>query len=77
MFAAAGLPEAREGRWSQAMIDATVIHGDESACAAKLDSFIETAGCEHLIVSVLATGSDQSLSIRRSLDLIGRYATAR
>jgi|LauGreDrversion4_2_1035121.scaffolds.fasta_scaffold38196_4 F420-dependent oxidoreductase-like protein len=77
MFAAAGLPEAREGRWSQAMIDATVIHGDESACAAKLDAFLETAGCEHLIVSVLATGSDQSLSIRRSLDLIGRYATAR
>jgi len=76
MFAAAGLPEAREARWSQAMIDATVIHGDESACARKLDAFIEVAGCEHLIVSVLATGADLQASIRRSIDWIGRYAAA-
>jgi len=76
MFAAAGLPEAREARWSQAMIDATVIHGDESACARKLDAFIEVAGCEHLIVSVLATGADLQASIRRSIDWIGRYASA-
>lgn len=77
MFAAAGLPEAREGKWSQAMVDATVIHGDEAACARQLDEFIAIAGCERIVVSVLTVGADPGASVKRALDWIGRYASSR
>ena len=36
MFVAAGMPEAREGKWSPAMIDAVVLHGDPAACERKV-----------------------------------------
>jgi F420-dependent oxidoreductase-like protein len=76
MFVAAGHPEAREGRWSDSMIDAAVVHGDEATCAAKLDRFIETSGCDELIVSMLAVGDDVRPAVRNTLDFIGRYCAA-
>ncbi len=76
MFAAAGHPEAREGRWSDGMIDAAVVHGDEASCAAKLDKFIEISGCDELIVSMLAVGDETRQGVKKTLDFVGRYCAA-
>lgn len=73
MFVAAGLPEARAGTWSQAMIDAAVLHGDEAGCARKIEEFLAVSGCDELILSVLALGQDPAASARRTLDWVGRY----
>lgn len=77
MFAAAGLPEARGGEWTASMIDATVIHGDPERCERQLDAFIAMAGCERLVVSVLAAGADPGAAVRHSLDWIGEYCARR
>ena len=71
MFVAAGLPEAREAKWSQAMVDAVVLHGDAATCRQKVRQFMEVSGAEELILSVLATGADRTASVHRTLDWIG------
>ena len=71
MFAAAGLPEAREGKWSPAMIDAVVLHGDSATCKRKVRQFMAVSGSDELILSVLATGVDRAASVRHTLEWIG------
>jgi F420-dependent oxidoreductase-like protein len=73
MFAAAGMPEAREGRWSQAMIDAVLLHGTPAECERQLRQFMDVSGCEEMILSVMGmgTGADRAASVRRTLDWIG------
>jgi F420-dependent oxidoreductase-like protein len=70
MFAAAGLPEAREGKWSPAMIDAVVLHGDSDTCQRKVREFMDVSGAEELILSVMATGTDRTASVHHTLDWI-------
>ncbi|MFM9886727.1 MAG: LLM class flavin-dependent oxidoreductase [Burkholderiales bacterium] len=72
MFVASGYPEARNGGWSDKMVEAVVLHGDEAACAKKVDAFLKTSGCEELILSVLATGADRAASLQRTLGWIGK-----
>lgn len=72
MFAAAGLPEARQGGWSQGMIDAVVLNGDAAACDRQVRAFMQTSGCDELILSVLVTGTDRAASLARTLDFIGK-----
>ncbi len=72
MFVASGHPEARNGGWSDQMVEAVVLHGDDAACAKKVDAFLETSGCEELILSVLATGADRAASLQRTLAWIGK-----
>ena len=70
MFALAGHPEAREGSFSDAMLDAVVHHGDEAAVTAALNRYLE-AGMDEVICSVLVAGSDRQHSLRRTLTLLG------
>lgn len=72
MFVAAGLSEAREGTWSDRMVDASVIHGDEATCAAKVDAFVRLSGADEIILSVMPTGPDRAEGVRRTLDWIAR-----
>ena len=72
MFVASGYPEAREGNWSAKMFEAVVLHGDETTCAKKVDSFLKTSGCDELILSVLATGADRGASLQKTLTWIGK-----
>ena len=44
MFSAAVLPEAREGKWSPAMIDAVVLHGDSATRKRKVRPFMAVSG---------------------------------
>ena len=72
MFVASGYPEARNGGWSDKMVEAVVLHGDETTCARKVDKFLKTSGCEELILSVLATGADRAASLQKTLTWIGK-----
>ena len=69
MFAAAGLPEAREGSFSDAMIDAVVVGGDEGTVAAQLRAY-EAAGMDEVIASVLVVGDDRKSSMERTMRLV-------
>ena len=72
MFVAAGFPEGREGKWSPAMLDAVVLHGDSGTCQRKVQQFMEVSGCDELILSVMATGTDRTASLHRTLDWVGQ-----
>ncbi|MDO8690318.1 MAG: LLM class flavin-dependent oxidoreductase [Dehalococcoidia bacterium] len=70
MLVAAGYPEVRSGEWSDAMLDAVVIHGDEASVAAGLRSFMDTAGSSELIASLIPTGADIQADLDRAMRLI-------
>lgn len=72
MFVAAGLPEAREGKWSPRMVDAAVIHGDDAACEKKVEEFLALSRADEMILSVMPVGPDPLASLHRTLDWIGR-----
>ena len=73
MFSAAGFPETREGSWSDAMVDAVAIYGDESQVAEKLEGLF-SIGAEEILVSVVTAGQDREASLERTLRLLGREA---
>ena len=79
MFTAAGYPEAQQGTWSEAMLDAVVISGDEATVAQRLRDILTFAG--EVIVSVITVGEDREASRTRTLnllaDLAGRLASER
>lgn len=70
MFVAAGHPEARDGRWSDAMIASTVLHGDDATVARAVETFMAVAGVDELILSTLPVGDDRAAATRRTLDFI-------
>ncbi|MEY2430298.1 MAG: hypothetical protein QOC92_23 [Acidimicrobiaceae bacterium] len=60
MFEAAGVP--LEGRgWSDAMLDASVVSGDEDGIAAKIEALFE-AGADEVALSPFGAGADPSAS---------------
>lgn len=71
MFAAAGFPEARRGEWSQPMLDAVLLHGDEANCEKKVAEFLRVSGCDELILSIIPHGENRTASINRTLRWIG------
>ncbi len=71
MFAAAGYPEARQGTWSASMIEAVVLHGTEDQCRKKLDTFMRTAGCDEIILSIMFVGADRNAGLQRALQWVG------
>jgi F420-dependent oxidoreductase-like protein len=69
MFAAAGLPEAREGAFSDAMLDSVVVGGSEAAVTEQLRAY-EAAGMDEVIASVLIVGDDRRSSMERTMRLV-------
>ena len=74
MFAAAGYPEARQGTWSQAMVDAVVLHGNEDQCLRKLESFMQTSGCDEIILSIMFVGASRQKAMSQALSWVGKLA---
>lgn len=70
MFSAAGHPEAQRGEWSDAMIDAVVIHGDEAEIAAGLQSFMDTAGATEMFTTLLAIKPDPQDELEQAMKLL-------
>jgi F420-dependent oxidoreductase-like protein len=75
MLMAAGFPEAAEGTWSDAMIDAVVLWGDETHVAARLNDLFACSAAEILALPVHA-GSERSASLDRTMRLLGHVAQA-
>lgn len=70
MLVAAGYPEAEEGKWSDAMLDAVVLHGNEATVKEKLDA-IYAQGIDEVIAMPLAVAPEKAASIDRTWRFIG------
>jgi F420-dependent oxidoreductase-like protein len=73
MLTAAGFPEAASGAWSDAMIEAVVLSGEESRVADRLHELF-SFGAAEILVSPLAAGSDRAASLERTLRLVAETA---
>jgi hypothetical protein len=72
MFARAGFPDAASG-FSQELVDALVIYGDETAVAAKLAALASADWCE--VMAMPVTGAGDTAAYNRCLDAIASAAT--
>jgi hypothetical protein len=75
MLTAAGYPEASTGAWSDAMIEAVVLSGDESRVAHRLHELF-SFGATEILVSPLAAGDNRAASRERTLRLVAEVAAA-
>jgi F420-dependent oxidoreductase-like protein len=73
MLMAAGFPEAADGTWSDAMIEAVVLAGDEARVAERLHTLL-TYGAAEVLASPVLAGRDRTASLERTLRLLGRVA---
>jgi alkanesulfonate monooxygenase SsuD/methylene tetrahydromethanopterin reductase-like flavin-dependent oxidoreductase (luciferase family) len=73
MLIAAGFPEAENGTWSDRMIDAGVLWGDETRVTERLHELFAWGATEILATPVLA-GRDRTASLERTMRLLGRVA---
>ena len=71
VFTATGFPESMEGIWSDAMVDAVALYGNESQVAEQLEELF-SVGAGEVYVSVVTAGSDRAASQDRTLQLLGR-----
>ncbi len=56
MFGAAGVP-LDKGRWTDEMLDAAVVHGDEDQIAARVRELFD-AGADEVVLSPFGVGDD-------------------
>ncbi len=73
MFNAAGFPEASEGTWSDAMIDAVVFSGNETQVAERVQEMF-SFGASEVLASPIGAGPDQTESIHRTMRLLAEVA---
>lgn len=70
MFADAGHSEAQESKeWSDRLLDAVVLYGNENQVADRLQGLFNV-GISEVIVSVVTTGVDRHASWRRTVGLL-------
>lgn len=73
MMRDAGFPEASDGTWSDAMIDAAVWWGDETKVAEKIKEMF-SFGATEVLLSPIAAGEDQGESVHRVTRLIAELS---
>jgi alkanesulfonate monooxygenase SsuD/methylene tetrahydromethanopterin reductase-like flavin-dependent oxidoreductase (luciferase family) len=73
MFIDAGFPEAAEETWSDAMIEATVLSGDEAKVRQRLQGLLDM-GAGEILVSVVPAGDDRDASAHRTMRLLGEVS---
>ena len=73
MLRDAGFPEASEGTWSDAMIDAAVWWGDETRVAERIKEMF-SFGATEVLLSPIGVGEDQGESIHRATRLIAEMS---
>ena len=69
MFAASGHPEAREGTWSDGMIEDVVLMGDEETVAGRIRELFDW-GATEILTHPLTAGGNTQASMERNLNLI-------
>ena len=75
MFRAAGFPEVDEGEWSDAMIEAVAIYGDEDRVIDGLRRLI-SIGASEIVASPIPVGKDTKGSIDRTINVLAKAAKA-
>ncbi|MGE0544295.1 MAG: LLM class flavin-dependent oxidoreductase [Dehalococcoidia bacterium] len=76
MLVTAGLAEAAAGTWSDRMIDAVAVIGDEDQVAARLES-LGAAGIDEVAVTPVLLEPDTRASMQRALTLLARLTQER
>ena len=69
MFAESGHPEARNGLWSDGMLDDVVFIGDEETVTFKLKRLFDL-GATEIIAHPVVAGGDPTQSLQRTLNLL-------
>ena len=72
MFASAGFPSSETDGWTNEILDAVLISGDEAAVADRLDTIFDWGATEVLASVVMANGSRDSYI--RTLKFLGEYS---
>jgi alkanesulfonate monooxygenase SsuD/methylene tetrahydromethanopterin reductase-like flavin-dependent oxidoreductase (luciferase family) len=73
MFAEAGFPEAKDGQWSDAMIDAVAVYGSETAVAERLRGLLTTCADE-LLVTAVGVGAEPAPAAANVVRFLGELA---
>ena len=73
MLAASGFPEAQEGQWTDAMVDAVVVHGSEQEVGDRLRALL-AMGVSEIIADPLGAGADPAATVQRTLRLVADLA---
>lgn len=73
MFVDAGYPEAAQGSWSDAMLDAVVLWGKEEKVAERLKGLF-SMGASEIIVTPVMAGPNQDATLKRTSELVARVA---
>jgi alkanesulfonate monooxygenase SsuD/methylene tetrahydromethanopterin reductase-like flavin-dependent oxidoreductase (luciferase family) len=74
MFAAAGFPNSAESGWTDGMLDAVLLTGDEEGFRKQLDSVFER-GATEVYGSIVTAGADSQASHDRTLRALASYSS--
>ena len=69
MFTDAGFPEVSEGTWSDAMVDATVIWGNEEQIQAKMKQWVSN-GFGELMAHPVIVGPNRETALQATMEVI-------
>lgn len=72
MFAEAGFPDSPNTGWTDAMIDAITVYGDEDRARRRLEGLFEW-GASEVLATVITTGDDPEASAARSLRFLADF----
>jgi hypothetical protein len=75
MLHAAGFDEVANNTWSDRMIDAVVLWGNEARVEERLRELL-SCGATEVLVSPVTAGSNRTASLDRTMRLLGRMAQA-
>ncbi|MQF83182.1 LLM class flavin-dependent oxidoreductase [SAR202 cluster bacterium AD-802-E10_MRT_200m] len=73
MLVDAGFPEAKEGIWSNEMLEAVVLSGNEQHVTDRLQEIFDW-GAEEIIVSPILAGTNKEASRERTISLVADVA---
>ena len=73
MFTDAGFPEVAEGTWSDAMVDATVIWGNEEQIQAKMKQWL-SYGFGELMAHPVIVGTNRETALLATMEVIATAA---
>lgn len=73
MFIAAGFPEASQGTWSDEMVDAVALWGNEGRVEEKLEELF-SFGAAEILASPVPAGRDRGASLDRTMQLLAKVA---
>ena len=73
MFHNAGFPEVSEGSWSDGMVDAVAVWGNESQVTEGLQGML-AMGARELMASPVAAGADREASLERTLATLAQVS---